>query len=78
MTDMQPTSDRQQKQERIRELRDAISQLESELERDLQRDQHEAIDHLEDYFVMVDSKFDNLKLLWETLKSELKRKFRKD
>lgn len=66
-----------EKQEKIRELREAIAQLERELEKDIEREQHEAIEHLEDYFKMVDSKFDNLKLLWEALKAELKQMFGK-
>lgn len=66
------------KEEKIRQLRAAIAQLEEELERDLEDEQHRAIDNLDEYLNAVDSKFDNLKLLWEALKDELRKAFGKD
>lgn len=66
-------SNRQEKQKKIRELRDAISRLEAELERDQELELHEAIEHLDEHFDVVEVKFNNLKTFWSTLKSDWQR-----
>lgn len=61
-------SNRQEKQQRILELREAITRLETELERDQELELHEAIEHLDEHFDVVEVKFNNLKTFWSTLK----------
>lgn len=65
---------REEKQRKIHELREALHQLEAELESEIQREQHEAIEHLDQHFVVVESKFQNLKTFWQALKSEWEEK----
>jgi hypothetical protein len=64
---------RAEKIQRIAELREALGELESELDKDIQREQHEAIDHLDTCFEAVESKLTNLKTFWHLLKEELHR-----
>ncbi|ALO47510.1 hypothetical protein [Pseudohongiella spirulinae] len=61
---------KEEKQQRIAELREALSRLEAELNKDIEREQHEAIDHLDAQFILVEDKFHNLKTFWQTLKEE--------
>lgn len=61
---------REEKEQRINELREALSQLEAELEKDIEREQHEAIDQLDAHFDAVETKLHNLKAFWQTLKEE--------
>jgi chromosome segregation ATPase len=63
-------SNRQEKQQKLMELRDAIARLETELERDQELDLHQAIDQLDQHFEVVETKFNNLKVSWSTLKSD--------
>mgnify|MGYP000573349880 CR=1 FL=1 len=65
------TSYRIEKEARIRELREAIAQLEAELEKDMEAEQHEMLDQLEDYFNVVETKLSGLKVFWQALKREL-------
>ncbi|MBC55238.1 MAG: hypothetical protein CMQ34_15530 [Gammaproteobacteria bacterium] len=64
------TLSREEKQQRIVELREALNKLEAELEKDIERQQHDAIDQLDEHFVTVETKFQNLKVFWQTLKDE--------
>lgn len=61
---------RQEKEQKIIELREALSRLEAELEKDMELEQHQAIDHLDEHFKAVEMKLNNLKTFWSTLKSE--------
>ncbi|MDO8908521.1 MAG: hypothetical protein Q7W55_08480 [Pseudohongiella sp.] len=61
---------RQEKEQRIVELREALTRLEAELKKEMEFEQHEAIDHLEEHFKAVEVKLNNLKTFWSTLKSE--------
>jgi hypothetical protein len=61
---------RTEKEQKIIELREAIARLEAELEKDLELEQHETIDHLDEHFNAVETKLNNLKTFWSTLKSE--------
>lgn len=63
-------SDRQEKQQKLAELRQAIARLEAELEVDKELELHQAIDHLDEHFEVVETKFNNLKAFWSTLKSD--------
>jgi predicted nuclease with TOPRIM domain len=66
-------SNRQEKQQKLAELREAIARLETELERDQEQELHQAIDHLDEHFEVVEVKFNNLKTFWSTLKSDWKK-----
>jgi len=63
-------SNRQEKQQKLAELREAIARLETELEQDQEIELHHAIDHLDEHFEVVEVKFNNLKTFWSTLKSD--------
>ncbi len=63
-------SNRQEKQKKLVELREAIARLETELEKDKELELHQAIDHLDEHFAVVETKFHNLKVFWSTLKSD--------
>ena len=67
------TFNRAEKVQRIAELREALKQLEDELEKDIEREQHEAIDQLDAHFEAVETKLGNLKTFWLLLKEELHR-----
>lgn len=71
---MDPTT-RQKKKQCLKELREAIVRLETELDDDRllsqQEAQHEAIDRLDEHFTAVEHRFDNLRMLWQALRAEL-------
>lgn len=62
---------RAEKQARIQELREAIARLETELQKDIENEQHEVIERLEDHFDVVETKLSSLKAFWQQLKREL-------
>ncbi len=65
------TKSRAEKEARIQELREAIASLEIELQKEIENEQHEAIDRLEDHFNAVETKLGSLKAFWQQLKQEL-------
>lgn len=70
---MATTNTREEAEQRIRELRESISQLEGELERHKaweEAEQHALLDHLDQYIDAVDDKVSSLKLFWNTLRQE--------
>lgn len=62
----------QERQVRIRELKQAIEELEAGMPSEMDEQQHEKIDELEQYFDAVETKFTSLKIFWEDLKQSLK------
>lgn len=68
MTNLTP----QERQVRIRELKQAIEELEAGMPNEMDEQQHEKIDQLEQYFDAVETKFTSLKIFWEDLKESLK------
>jgi vacuolar-type H+-ATPase subunit E/Vma4 len=64
-------SNRAEKHTRIRELREAIAQLETELQKEMETEQHAMIDRLEDHFNAVETKLSSLKAFWQALKQDL-------
>lgn len=62
----------QERQIRIRELKQAIEELEAGMPNEMDERQHEKIDELEQYFDAVETKFTSLKVFWEDLKQSLK------
>lgn len=70
----------QEKQQCICELREALDKLENELKRDEAAEsvaQHEAINHLDEYFNVVETKFQSLREFWQSLRDELKQQNKK-
>lgn len=61
---------RQEREQKIVELREALTRLEAELKKDMELEQHQAIDQLDEHFEAVEMKLNNLKTFWLTLKSE--------
>lgn len=65
------TQSRIDKQARIRELREAIVRLESELQQDIEAEQHDLIDRLDEHFDAVETKLSSLRAFWRELKQDL-------
>lgn len=66
-------------EDKIRELRETIDALESQLAEESglesdEKEQHELIDQLDKYIDAVDTKATGLKSFWQVLKSELGKK----
>jgi predicted nuclease with TOPRIM domain len=59
------------KENRIRELREAIARLETELQRDIEAEQHDLIDRLDEHFDAVETKLSSLRTFWMKLKRDL-------
>jgi cob(I)alamin adenosyltransferase len=68
-------SSRREAENRIRELRESLNELEDELARHKADEsaQHALIDHLDEYIDAVDDKFSSLKMFWHTLRQEWRR-----
>jgi chromosome segregation ATPase len=62
--------------ERIDDLERSMASLKSELQAEEEREQHEAIDRLEDYLGDLDNKYVNLRDFWQVLREEMKELFR--
>lgn len=62
----------QERQLRIRELKQAIEELEAGMPSESEHEQHEMIEHLDQYFDAVETKFTSLKIFWEDLRKSLK------
>lgn len=63
----------QETEDRIRELRESIDELERQLRNiiaDQESVQHESLEHLDEYINAVDTKVSSVKVFWQTLKSE--------
>jgi hypothetical protein len=61
---------RADKEQKILELREALTRLETELQKDIELEQHQAIENLDEHFNAVETKLNNLKTFWSMLKSE--------
>ena len=62
-------------EERIRDLEETLSGLKSQLRAESEREQHEAIDRLEEYLGAVDNKHANLQEFWKVLREEIRELF---
>jgi hypothetical protein len=58
-------------EQKIDELEDTLAKLKQELKREMEAEQHEAIDHLEIYLERVNHKFANLQDFWQLLREEI-------
>ena len=66
---------RQALEERINDLEETLSQLKVQLKAETEREQHEAIDRLEEYIGDLDNKHTNLQEFWQVLRGEIKELF---
>ena len=64
-------------EEKICDLEATLAQLKSQLKVETERDQHEAIEHLEDYLGAIDNKHANLQEFFKVLKEEIAQLFGK-
>ena len=62
-------------EQKIRDMETALARLKSELKVEAERDQHEAIDHLEQYMSEVDNSNANLQEFFRVLKEEIAKLF---
>ena len=60
---------------RIGELEETLAGLKAQLKVETERQQHEAIDKLEEYLGDIDNKYANLQELWQVLREEIKELF---
>ncbi|MBU0536900.1 MAG: hypothetical protein KKF24_03300 [Gammaproteobacteria bacterium] len=67
-----PVNKHRETENRIRELRQSIDELEQQLldTRNAENAQHKTLDHLDEYINAVDTKVSSLKLFWSELKRE--------
>ncbi len=56
---------------KIRELEKSLASLKKQLQEEIEAEQHESIDHLEEYFQEVSGKFTRFSNLWIVAKQEL-------
>lgn len=66
---------RQALEEKIGELEETLGRLKAQLKVESEREQHEAIDRLEDYLGEIDNKHANLQEFWKVLRDEIKELF---
>ena len=64
-------SRKQALEQKIDELEETLAKLKQELKREMEAEQHEAIDHLEMYLERVNHKFANLHDFWQILREEI-------
>ena len=65
------TSRKQALEQKIDELEDTLDKLKQELHREMEAEQHAAIDQLEIYLDSVDHKFSHLQDFWKLLREEI-------
>lgn len=75
---MNMTDDRKKELEgKITDLEESLSKLKEQLNKEQQEEQHEAINHLEEYLEEVAHRYANLKDFWSIIGQELKELFSK-
>ena len=60
---------------KITDLEESLSKLKDKLYDEQIEEQHEAIDHLDEYLEEIDSRYSNLKDFWAILGKEIKELF---
>ncbi|WP_447968674.1 hypothetical protein [Nitrospira sp. M1] len=58
-------------EQKVDELEDTLLQLKQQLKKEREAEQHEAIDHLEEYLEQVNNKYANLQGFWKVLRKEI-------
>ena len=66
---------RQALEEKISDMEKALAALKAKLKVEVEREQHEAIDRLEDYLGEVDHKAASLQEFWTVLREEIRELF---
>lgn len=61
--------------EQIGDLEQALASLKAQLQAEEEREQHEAIERLEEYLGELDNKYAKLRDFWQVLREELKELF---
>ncbi len=56
---------------KIRELEKSLASLKKQLQEEIEAEQHESIEHLEEYFQEVSGKFTRFSNVWAIAKQEL-------
>lgn len=64
-------SRQQELQRQISELEDTLAQLRVGLQKEVENEQHKAIENLEKNFDLVNNKFKNLQDFWQLLREEV-------
>lgn len=67
-----PASRKEEIRAKIRELSECMEKLEAELEAEAEREQHDAIDRLEEYFNAVETRFQGLREYWKVVYDEIR------
>ena len=62
-------------EEKIGDLEQTLAGLRAQLQAETEREQHEAIDRLEEFIGAVDSKHANLQDFWKVLRDEIRELF---
>ncbi|WP_153768668.1 hypothetical protein [Labrenzia sp. CE80] len=65
------TNRRQVLEEKIGDLEETLAVLKGQLKAETEREQHEAIDKLEEYLGDLDNKHANLQEFWKVLREEI-------
>ena len=60
---------------KITDLEESLSNLKEKLNKEQEEEQHEAIDHLDEYLKEIDHRYSNLRDFWAILGDELKELF---
>ena len=63
---------KQELEQKIAELETSLAELKANLQAIEQKQQHEAIENLEDYLDMIDDKYYALKQFWKIIQVELR------
>lgn len=66
------TNRREALEEKISDLEETLATLKTQLKVESEREQHEAIDRLEEYLGDLDNKHANLQDFWKALRDEIK------
>ncbi|MCA9473110.1 MAG: hypothetical protein MRJ96_11230 [Nitrospirales bacterium] len=64
-------SRKQMLEQKVYELEETLAGLKTQLHREIEAEQHEAIDELEVYLEKVNNKFTNLQDFWQILRNEV-------
>lgn len=69
------TNRKQALEEKISDLEQTLAHLRAQLKAESEREQHEAIDRLEEYLGDLDNKHANLQEFWKMLREDIKELF---
>ncbi len=58
-------------EQKVNDLEETLAQLKQQLQREIETEQHAAIEELESYLDQVNNKYANLQGFWQVLREEL-------